>query len=206
MKKVFALTIVIYLFLSVAILFCKEDFNIDEIFSYGLANSENGFAIDYEWNQEYKDPESVFLNYLTVSEGHRFDYRNVWANQAIDVHPPLYYALLHTLCSFFPGKFSIWFAAAINIVFSILTAYIVYKIFNEIFLIENKLILFFALTGLAGCELHLITFLRMYIMLIFECTLAAYLLLKYIKAKFRKRDYAAMGILTVLGADRKSVV
>ena len=46
----------------------------------------------------------------------RFDYAQVYENQIIDAsHPPLYYALVHTVCSFFPGVFSKWLAYSINV-------------------------------------------------------------------------------------------
>ncbi len=67
---------------------------------------------------EYESTYDIFYNnYFAVKKNERFDYRKVWKNQKNDVHPPIYYILLHTICSFFPGKFSWWYAGSINIFF-----------------------------------------------------------------------------------------
>ena len=72
--------------------------------NYNLANSSKQLNVDGGWNS----PED-FNEYLAVSPDDRFDYAQVYENQIIDAsHPPLYYALVHTVCSFFPGVFSKW--------------------------------------------------------------------------------------------------
>ena len=89
----------------------KQGYHEDELLTYNLANSSKQLGVDAEWNS----PQD-FNEYLTAGE-HRFDYKNVIENQIIDAsHPPLYYALVHTVCSFFPGVFSRWLAFAINVV------------------------------------------------------------------------------------------
>ena len=47
---------------------------------------------------------------------HRFDYASVYYNQTQDVHPPLFYFLLHTVCSLFPGSFTKWTGLGMNFV------------------------------------------------------------------------------------------
>ena len=80
----------------------KAGFFVDEIWSYGLANSNyhpflySDGALEHGWvNGEY------FKNYVVADETHRFDYGSVFYNQKMDVHPPLFYIVLHTICSFF---------------------------------------------------------------------------------------------------------
>lgn len=198
--KEIGLLLAVYLLFFVIMFVCKSNYHVDEIYSYGLSNNQTGIAINYEWNQTYEDPEQLYLDYLTVQLGHRFDYANVWKNQSKDVHPPLYYALLHTICSFFPGKFSVWQAAVINIIFGLLIVLMVLKICEEIFEINDKKILFCILIGFIGGAVHIVTFLRMYMMLMFECTLAAYLLLKHIEKQFHRKDYLALVLITLCGA------
>ena len=53
---------------------------------------------------------------MTVQKGERFAYGSVIYNQSQDVHPPLFYLLLHTVSSFFPGRYSKWFGIGINLV------------------------------------------------------------------------------------------
>ncbi len=156
----------------------KEGYHLDEIYSYGLANSEylpfmhfgeSGYDVK-DWMLEYGAGESFgdivrnlikdfqilkecgfdiysseiyqdyliaqansadtftttwvsgqdYVDYLAVSESNTFNYASVYYNQRGDVHPPLYYILLHTVCSVFQGTFSKWFGLGIN--FAMLTA------------------------------------------------------------------------------------
>ena len=107
------LPVIILISLAVSFVFMavKQGYHEDELLTYNLANSSKQLGVDAQWNS----PED-FNEYLTAGE-HRFDYQNVIQNQIIDAsHPPLYYALVHTVCSFFPGLFSRWLAFAINVV------------------------------------------------------------------------------------------
>lgn len=67
------------------------------------------------------------MEYMTAKKGNRFDFASVWWNQTQDVHPPFYYALLHTVCSLLPGTFSKWYAGMINMMFAIFTLYVLRK-------------------------------------------------------------------------------
>ncbi len=90
------------------------DFHSDDEFSYGLSNgnrsdrfvsaliAEEPVPIYNEWLDG-----DTYWGYVTVGETERFDYANVYENQVNDVHPPLYYFVLHTICSFFPDTFSL---------------------------------------------------------------------------------------------------
>ena len=67
-------------------------------------------ALEHGWvDGEY------FKNYVVADEAHRFDYGSVFYNQKMDVHPPLFYIVLHTICSCFSGSFSKWFGIIPNI-------------------------------------------------------------------------------------------
>ena len=151
----------------------KEGYHVDEVYSYGLANSEylpfmHFGQHDYnvkEWMAEYGAGESLgqlfsnlardfrilkecgfqlkesviyqdyltaqansadtrttawvpgqaYMDYVTASANSTFNYASVYYNQRGDVHPPLYYMLLHTICSVFQGRFSKWFGLGLNI-------------------------------------------------------------------------------------------
>ena len=120
-----ALAAIIIVSLSVSFIFMavKQGYHEDELLTYNLANSSKQLGVDGEWNS----PDD-FNEYLTAGE-HRFDYKNVYDNQVIDAsHPPLYYALVHTVCSFFPNVFSRWLAFAINVVMMTGSLILIYKI------------------------------------------------------------------------------
>lgn len=159
------LVLAIFMILAVSM---KVNYYIDEIYTYGLSNyNGNGIDMEIEYDKTYTPGTSVYDDYMKVQNGQRFDYVNVWRNQTNDVHPPLYYALIHTICSVFPNKFSKWFAAGINIIFVLLTLYMVRKIIS--LFTDNKFILwsislsFVTLSGIIMTA----TYFRMYCMATF---------------------------------------
>ena len=109
-RVILALIILVSLGVSVFFLSVKQGYHEDELLTYNLANSSKQLSIG-GWNT----PEDM-NEYLAVTPEHRFDYAQVVRNQIIDAsHPPFYYALVHTVCSFFPNVFSKWLAFAINV-------------------------------------------------------------------------------------------
>ena len=61
----------------------------------------------------------LYKDYFTVNENNRFSYKGIVEKLSFDVHPPLYYIILHTLSSIYYGSFSKWLGLIINIVFLI---------------------------------------------------------------------------------------
>lgn len=95
----------------------KEGMHIDEFYSYILSNSYDTDCIyndDTVWDRWLSG--EAFEKYLTVEKGEGFAYGRVYYNNSLDAHPPLFYFLLHTLCSFFPGQYTPWFGMGMNIV------------------------------------------------------------------------------------------
>lgn len=56
-----------------------------------------------------------FRDYLTVTDRDAFQYLSVYFNARTDIHPPLYYMLLHTVCSVFRGSASPFLGCLTNI-------------------------------------------------------------------------------------------
>ena len=119
----------IFSILMTAVIASKKNMHTDEVLTYGLANAPEGW-ITLTNGEIYSPARKAWMDYVTVGEN-RFDYAVVWRNQAMDVHPPLYYALIHTICSFFPGKFSLWFAGAVNLIFAVLTLWASRRLLEE---------------------------------------------------------------------------
>ena len=92
----------------------KDGFDIDELFTYGLANSYGEPFIsprEGEWTSGER-----FMAYLTV-DGHAHEYLNVYDNQIADVHPPLYYLFIHAVCSVFRAAgLSKWTSIGVNLI------------------------------------------------------------------------------------------
>lgn len=105
----------------------KSGFHEDELYSFYSTNKTAGlFVNDRQW-VECED----YRNDFVVLPGERFRYGVVKQMQSWDVHPPLYYYILHTVCSLFPGVFSKWLGIGINLIAFIpcfgLLAYLVYE-------------------------------------------------------------------------------
>lgn len=193
---------IIFVILSVIIISGKKNFHIDEMFSYGLANfvltddMSKGLGMQPEEGRIYEPAEDAYLEYLSVQPEQRYNFSNVWYNQSLDTHPPLYYLLLHIICSLFPRQFSIWYAGIINIIFAVLTLWCVRKIVLEMTHSDSAVLaasLFFVCS--AGI-LSNISFLRMYVMTLFFVTFITYLMIKMTKLK----DVIVLALVSVLGA------
>ena len=97
----------------------KDGFDIDEFFTYGLANSYHQPFLNTETGRWISG--KAFSDYLTAS-GHAHEYLNVYENQIADVHPPLYYLFVHAVCSVFRNPpFTKWTGIALNLFFFSLT-------------------------------------------------------------------------------------
>lgn len=197
------INLLIYFLFAVLMIYTlskKENLYVDEVYSYGLANHSTGPYMSIEDGQTYYPAGTPWIEYMSVSPGHRFDYSIVWSNQEQDVHPPLYYVLLHTICSFMPGVFSIWFAGLINIVFALGTLYFVRKLvwlWTEDELLQNIISLGFVCS--AGI-LSAVSFLRMYIMAMFWVTALTYLILRQIGEQLTVRFCLLLLLCTAGGA------
>lgn len=172
----------VVLFLTLSL---KVDYHMDEVWSYGLANHPGDIVMDFELGKTY-DPKEVYDDYLVVGEDHRFDYANVWENQRNDNHPPLYYALLHTICSLFPGTFSKWYAGAINIFFALLMFVFARRLIRRLTHSETVLFALSVALALSAGVLNVASFLRMYLPAMCWCTILASLALD-ILARARER-------------------
>lgn len=153
----------------------------DEIWSYGLANSydkaffyPNGFHFDKKDNfyNNWIDGKE-FFNYITVQASETFAYDKVYENQFQDVHPPLYYYILHTICSFMPDSFSRWSGQCLNLVVFILTQFVLFRLTKGLFKSSNKALLLCAFFGFGMGAVNTFIYIRMYALLTFFCVLFA---------------------------------
>ena len=180
----------------------------DEIWNYAFANS-------YETKELYvsNDGESLMnrwmdsdflLHYISVEEDHRFAYGQVIRNTAMDQNPPLQYLILHTICSFFPGKFSWYFCFALNLVAFVVTQFYLFRLTESI---TKKTMVAFAtliLYGFGTGAMNIAIFLRIYALgVMFMVIFAYYSHMIYEDAKeskLRAGHYIGMGVSCFLGA------
>lgn len=165
------MTLIMMLQLVVASYFCmqKQGFHYDEYYSYYSSNVTFGLA---PTNREWKDVAEIASEFM-VREGEGFRYGLVKTMQSFDVHPPLYYMILHTICSFFPGVFSKWFGLGLNLGLFVvcywLLAYLSYHVFHKK---KEMALITCLLFGFQVGVLSGITFIRMYMLLTMWCLLA----------------------------------
>lgn len=117
----FAVMLAALLALMVSIGAGKDGFDIDEFFTYGLANSYQQPFLSTQTGSWISG--KAFSDYLTA-KGHAHEYLNVYENQIADVHPPLYYLFMHAVCSAFQNPpFTKWTGIGLNLFFFSLTQF-----------------------------------------------------------------------------------
>lgn len=148
---------------------------------------------------EWKTPEMA-KEYATIGEGDVLNYLSVYYNQVRDVHPPLFYMLVHLVSSIAYGVFSKYIIFAINLVFMLLTCYTIRKIF---ILFDKKYLGIIAMLfyGLSMGAASTAVFLRMYAMLSFFCLMYLYLNLRILKnnLEITKKDKWKLFFTVLLG-------
>jgi len=162
----------------------KSGFFIDEIYSYGLSNSDFEPFINKTTGGTY--PETIItrdglLSYVTIDEDEGFDVDSVFYNQKKDVHPPLYYLFLNAASSLVPGVFSKWCGLLLNYVFFILTLCLIYRICEKLFDDRRVSVGVMLLYGLSAIGLSTALMVRMYSLSTLLTVLLAYLALSHRK-------------------------
>ncbi len=182
----------------------KNGFHCDEIYSYGLSNYKGDYhytVFDENGDAKWNTAEDID-QYLTVPEGKGYDYKTVIYNQKNDVHPPLFYMVIHTLSSAFPGSNSKYIGIIPNLLFTLGTGIVLYLIAMEIFKKRwLSLITVFAYLFSVNA-INMVIYVRMYAMLTFFSALALYLHIRFIKNGYLMNVKLAIGmfITVFLGA------
>ncbi len=189
----------------------------DEVWSYMLSNKydspflyalcpgvgveiENvdGFILSLQKYFNHWHDGKYYRDALTVQPGEQFAYGRVYHNQSLDVHPPLYYYLLHTICSFFPNQFSWWFAFSINLMFYIGSMVLIFVIGNALGMEKSRSLLASMFWGLSSAGIYEVCFLRMYMMMTFIMLCVTYLNI-LISRSFNVKYVAITYLLCTLG-------
>ena len=188
-------------------IFEKEGYHSDEVWSYGLANSFYepfiyGDTLSQDVSKCHKWVDgSDFLHYLTVQKGEQFRYDSVWYNQSIDMHPPLYFTLLHTISSFFPDTFSKWFGYVINIAAMAVGQVFLYKLGRTASKSKVFGLLLCVMWGFSCGFINLNVFVRMYsLVTMFGILYLYYHCRLYYGEGTVKSNLIKIGIFAFLGA------
>lgn len=124
------------------------------------------------------------LTYLTIGKGDVLNYFSVYYNQARDVHPPLFYFLVHFVSTIFYGQFSKYIIFTINLVFFVGTLWIIKKIMEKLYIKKMAIPTMILYGASMGC-ISTVMFQRMYMMLTFFSVLYLYLTIKFVQEDFK---------------------
>lgn len=186
--------------------FRRTSYHEDEVFSYGLSNSYKypflyGSASYVPDNYDVWLTGDTFKNYIRTNEETRFRYDSVWSNQAEDLTPPLYYAILHTISSVDTGGFSWWYAFAINLVCFLITQVFLYLLSAKLSRSEFTALLVCAFWGFTLIVQSNFLFMRMYAMATMFTVIYAYMSLRLVCGdSLTVRGAVLTGLVVFLGA------
>ena len=164
------LVIIILILIGIRVYFGyqKEDFFMDETFSYTLMNMKEGAGMIQtapEFNNIWISGEKI-KNMLVVSKDEVLRYDIVYYNQTQDVHPPLYYFLLHTASALSFGNFTKWTGIILNILIFIGISFALYVIGKKVFKSTIWAFVLVAIYGVSTGAIFSTIFIRMYELLI----------------------------------------
>ena len=167
--------IILLLFIETAVLiffgFQKKGMHFDEFFSYFNTNNSYGReAYDRSWVSS----ENIKKDFY-VLPGEQFNYSRVVELQSYDVHPPVYYLLLHTVCSFMVGTYSMWQGIGLNIFFSLILTVFLFLIINRFTGNDYVSALFVLMIILCPGVISNVMFIRMYSLMTLFMILQVYI-------------------------------
>lgn len=138
--------------------------------------------------------------YMTVSSDEIFNYWSVYYNQARDVHPPLFYMLVHLVSSICLNNFTKYIIFSINLIFYIASCFVLKKILR-LFNKEELSWITVLLYGLSMGIISIVMFQRMYMMLTFFAMVYLYLNINIFKNSFEidKKTKRKLTITVILG-------
>lgn len=170
----------------------------DELFTYGTSNHREGITMEFPLN-EWQN-QDLFMEYATPGED-AFCYSIPYYNQTLDVHPPLYYYLIHTISSFRPHEFSYWTGVGLNLVLLLGCTIVLYFLTMELFGKRGCAFLVSALFGLTYGALNTMLFVRMYMQFALFLLLHLLVYAKYWeKERIEKKGCIFLGLTLIGGA------
>ena len=136
----------------------KQGFHEDEIYSYWSSNRTAGIS----WPDRGWMDTQALTDEMMVLPGEGFRYGMVKTVQSWDVHPPLWYDLLHTACSLQPGVFTGWSGISVNLAGWALCFLLLIGIMRTCRMPHRFAVCFLALWSLHPLTVSGVMFIRMY--------------------------------------------
>ena len=202
-SRFFLLAASLLLVLGVSLHFClwKSGMFIDEIYTYGLANSHYEPFIGGghgEWLDEQLITRGDFFDYLAVTGEDRFDFGSVYSNQELDVHPPLHYWIINFCSSLAENSFSKWIGLIPDLLIYLGTLALLFALCRELLSDAPAAALCVLFYGLSRAGLSTMLMIRMYVLMTFFTVLLALLSLRDMRRPSWKTE-AGIGLCICLG-------
>ena len=156
--------------LAVAVGYCvaKRGYFVDEVWSYGYANSHYARVLSDTRGGDLSGATLTrrdLLDYVSVGEGERMDAGSVFHNQALDLHPPLFGLALNAASSLAPGTWSKWAGLGLNLACHAVALVALWALLRELGCSPAASACGVALWGLSRAGLSDVLYIRMYEML-----------------------------------------
>ncbi len=174
----------------------KSGYHQDEYYSYFSSNRSLGF---YYPDREWVDTDTIRDEFV-VKKGEEFQYALVSLVQSWDVHPPLFYDFLHTICSLSPDIFSKWQGIIVNLVGFILSYILLYKITKNVGMAKGIRLVVMAAYGFNPMTVSSVLFIRMYMWLTAFVLLSAQCHMKLIS--LIKEHYMGLHMYEALDSEK----
>lgn len=154
----------------------------DEQWTFNLANRyyEPFLGDASKYYSQWLTPD-FWNSALAVQPEYAFNYKSVFYNQAQDVHPPLYYVIIHTICSIFPGVYSKWFAIIPNMIFFVIGQIVMFRIGMTLFKKSEYALMTCLVYGFSWGIINNTVYVRMYELLSLWGLVSYYLHLRMLR-------------------------
>lgn len=200
---VFLLLLVIIVQIIVILHYALERQNlfVDEVWTFNTANHYY-FPFLFQSAVPYLNqwlPASFWINSVVVDPNHTFSYDSVFYNMSLDNQPPLYFMVIHTVCSLFPREFSRWFGIVPNLIFFVLSQLSFYTIGLKLFGKNSAALGLCLLCGSCWGTINNVMLIRMYTMLTFFAILTYWVHLQMIEEvkKFKEQQFSKKTLFLV---------
>lgn len=188
----------ISLLVSVFYGFQKQGYHEDEYYTYYSSNRSLGL---YEPDRQWQDRQTI-LDEFVVKEGEGFNYGLVKLVQSWDVHPPVYYMIFHTLCSFVPGTFTKWTGIITNLIAFVISFFALVALMNRLGVPYYVKVMTLIFWGINPATISCNMLIRMYAWLTAAVFLCAYthvrVMQEYDRYKNRVKDFIIKLMLPVM--------
>ena len=179
----------------------KQEFHIDEIYSYVFSNSTRAEDFSFaDWLLDGWTTGADFDELTTVQPGEQLRLDAPYYNTALDCHPPVYYWALHIVCSAVPNTFTKWTGLGLNIGLFALTQVFVYLCSCLLIKSERLRLAPAALYGFSALAINTTLYIRMYALLTLLAVVYVYLNLLILRDGVLMRHVVPAAIVLYLGA------